>query len=944
YTLTVTDPATGCRASDDIRISVSPPINLTVNSGTICPGQPLQLTASGANAYSWSPATGLSSTSGAVVTANPSSTTSYTVTGTNTTTNCQATATATVTVQPSVAITGRSVSPVGCVSTNGTIILSGLSPNTNYTVNYDRNSVAQSSQTLTSAANGEISIGGLGTGTYSNIRVTINGCGSNTVGPFTINSPVPDKPVLSSQQITLCEGVATGAISFTAASGAIIRWTNSVPAIGLAANGTGNIASFNTVNNTGTTLQADVKVVADLNGCISAEETLRITVYPKVLLTVNSPTICPGTSVQLIASGANSYTWSPAAGLSSTTGASVNATPAATTTYTVTGTNTATNCQVSANATVTVQPLVAIAGRFISPVGCIGTGGIIILSGLNPNTTYTVNYERNSVSQNPQTLTSGVNGEISIGGLGTGTYTNIRVASNGCLSNAVGPYTFTSPVPDKPVLSAQQLTFCEGAATGNISFTTASGTIVRWTNSIPAIGLAANGTGDIVSFNTVNNTGTTLQAEIKVAAEQNGCRSIEEVLRITVYPKIMLNVNPASICPGASVQLTASGANNYTWSPAVGLNSTTGSVVTANPVATTTYTITGTNTATNCQAIAQTTVIVLPLPDPLLSVSGNSPNICEGSFVLLTANGGVNYQWYLNNQPISGATNSSYQATQPGSYSVEATNTQGCKNFSANKPVLQLLKKPKASFSVQAVCLGRPLLVTDLSVTNQSGPVSYLWDLGDGSSSTNSLPLHTYNKGGFFTVKLKVFSLNCPNLIDSFSSLVLVDTPRAGIRYPTISTLINTNTNLKARNFGTSYLWQPSQGLSRVNVFNPVFNYDKETDYMIRIGTPSGCITYDSVLVRVFSNSDVLVPTGFTPNRDGVNDFLDVYTIGIRKIHFWVFNRWGQLMFETTDPAQRWDGNFQGKPQPLENYVWIVEAESVSGQIIRKRGQTILIR
>ena len=348
--------------------------------------------------------------------------------------------------------------------------------------------------------------------------------------------------------------------------------------------------------------------------------------------------------------------------------------------------------------------------------------------------------------------------------------------------------------------------------------------------------------------------------------------------------------------------------------------------------------------ANGCDSIRTLNLEVKQDPSPSILLTGNNLNICEGSFVWLTGAGGASYQWYLNGNAIQGSTSSTYQATQPGIYSLEAISSEGCKGITTSNPVLTLLRKPAANFSANSACIGNPLTFSNTSVVNASGPVSYFWTFGDGGVSSFDNPTHTYLRGGTFPVKLKVWSVNCPILIDSISSFVFIDSPRAGVRYPTINTLININTPLKARNFGNSYLWQPSRGLSRTDIYNPVFNYNADVDYLIRIGMPSGCITYDSILVRVSPNADILVPTAFSPNRDGVNDYLDVFTLGIRKIHFRVYNRWGQLMFETRDITQRWDGNFQGKPQPLENYVWVADAETMSGQIIRKRGQTVLIR
>ena len=93
----------------------------------------------------------------------------------------------------------------------------------------------------------------------------------------------------------------------------------------------------------------------------------------------------------------------------------------------------------------------------------------------------------------------------------------------------------------------------------------------------------------------------------------------------------------------------------------------------------------------------------------------------------------------------------------------------------------------------------------------------------------------------------------------------------------------------------------------------------------------------------IFAEEDIEVPDVFTPNGDGHNDKLQIFLVGMKQLTlFRVFNRWGQLLFETTDPSQQWDGRYQGKLQPTETYVWTAEGISNRGKKIMKRGQTIL--
>jgi len=174
----------------------------------------------------------------------------------------------------------------------------------------------------------------------------------------------------------------------------------------------------------------------------------------------------------------------------------------------------------------------------------------------------------------------------------------------------------------------------------------------------------------------------------------------------------------------------------------------------------------------------------------------------------------------------------------------------------------------------------------------------------------------------------------------------------AGIRYPTITTAPNTTTQLSARNIGNSYVWSPPVGLSSAFVREPLFNYDRQTEYLINITRDNGCITVDTVFVKIIARprdslvrSDLFVPKAWTPNNDGHNDKLFPLTVNIRELkYFRIFNRWGQLVFETNIIGEGWNGILQGKPAIMDVYTWTVEAIGVDGKHIKKAGNSVLIR
>ena len=89
----------------------------------------------------------------------------------------------------------------------------------------------------------------------------------------------------------------------------------------------------------------------------------------------------------------------------------------------------------------------------------------------------------------------------------------------------------------------------------------------------------------------------------------------------------------------------------------------------------------------------------------------------------------------------------------------------------------------------------------------------------------------------------------------------------------------------------------------------------------------------------------IYVPTAFTPNNDGLNDLLRPLSIGLKKLHYFrIFNRWGQLLFETKTDGAGWDGRLHGIPQAAQVVVWVIEGIGVDNKIYRRKGTSMLVR
>ena len=148
---------------------------------------------------------------------------------------------------------------------------------------------------------------------------------------------------------------------------------------------------------------------------------------------------------------------------------------------------------------------------------------------------------------------------------------------------------------------------------------------------------------------------------------------------------------------------------------------------------------------------------------------------------------------------------------------------------------------------------------------------------------------------------------------------------------------------------GNNYLWNPITGLDNPTSASPTVTLPETIDsirYIVRAIGAGGCYDEDDVIVRVFKTGpDLFVPSAFTPNGDGKNDVIRPVGVGIATIqYFRIFNRWGQLLFSTSQTGKGWDGLFNGIPQPPGTYVFEAVGTDQLGNRVYKKGTIVLIR
>ena len=142
------------------------------------------------------------------------------------------------------------------------------------------------------------------------------------------------------------------------------------------------------------------------------------------------------------------------------------------------------------------------------------------------------------------------------------------------------------------------------------------------------------------------------------------------------------------------------------------------------------------------------------------------------------------------------------------------------------------------------------------------------------------------------------------------------------------------------------YEWSPGPPLlNNANIADPVAMLTASTTFSLIVEDALGCKGYDTVTIKIFKPTDIYVPSAFTPNGDGLNDILrPLGTVIERLDYFRIYNRYGQLIFETSNLSKGWDGTYKGERQTTGNYIWILKARDRKRAIITMKGNVILIR
>ena len=257
---------------------------------------------------------------------------------------------------------------------------------------------------------------------------------------------------------------------------------------------------------------------------------------------------------------------------------------------------------------------------------------------------------------------------------------------------------------------------------------------------------------------------------------------------------------------------------------------------------------------------------------------------------------------------------------------------------------------PKYNFTnTNYICVNTPVRI--VGNTFDAKGTHFNWNFGDSTNSTIANPgTHNYTIKGIYQIKLAYTNDYCPKYNDSTSSdsIKVVD-PLKGKDYTmfVLGGIDTTLVNIKTDSGYIQYNWSPGTYLSTIFYKNPVFNGDKTIDYILtRTDTLSHCQIEDTYHIIVSNDVVLSVPKAFTPNNDGLNDVLKLeYGAGLKTFNYFkLFNRWGKLIFETSNVNGTWDGKFNGREQDVDAYTYLLDYVTFKDEHVTKTGSVILLR
>lgn len=569
-----------------------------------------------------------------------------------------------------------------------------------------------------------------------------------------------------------------------------------------------------------------------------------------------------------------------------------------------------------------------------------------------------------SVICGPQTITLTAGG-----GIASGTYTWSAPASGGLTSttgsivtaNPIAPTTYTlaysdiNTCPGSPIIKTTSITFTPLPAfsitqnpigsicIGQTATLTANGSggIYSWS---PSSTLSSSSGSIVVSTPTANTTYTVLQSV--------GTCTSSSVISVTVSSAAPIAITPSSsvICSGQNITLSSSGSGPFAWTASSGINPPSSATIIVSPTVSTTYTvISGVGT---CTSSAISSVSVVSSVTPTLSAS--STTVCLTKTISISASpsgAGISYTWSPSSA-IVGSINSSSIVAKPTTsatviYTVTLSNGL-CMSTETISIQVYTCVSPIVGFTTltnDSICTKGCVSFT--STTTGDPPLTYQWICAGGTStiSTVANPQFCFNASGNYSVGLIASNPYGSDTLIKPNYIFVADTPNVVTAFGDTLIKIGQTAPISVIG-GTTYSWSPDNGtIACSTCSSTIVQPTVTTQYIVTAFNSIYCHRQDTITVKIdLTCGDFFIPNVFSPNGDGLNDFVNAHGFCISSYNLQIFNRWGEKVFETTDKSYGWDGSFRGKPMDIGVFMYKVEGITIEGKPFSLKGNVTLLR
>jgi gliding motility-associated-like protein len=435
------------------------------------------------------------------------------------------------------------------------------------------------------------------------------------------------------------------------------------------------------------------------------------------------------------------------------------------------------------------------------------------------------------------------------------------------------------------------------------------------------------------------------------AKDAAGCTDSIQVNLAQSFPNMSVAANPVaatcSVIPDGTISVTASGGNgSYTFSTD-GTSYQTNNVLTVSEGSYIVYVKDG----NGCLA-TKSPVIVPKINTVTINTGLDTATICEGkSYIMAATSNATTINW----TPVTALTNTT--TLTPTANPVNTTKYYVKADLGTctrtDSIVVKVWPAPKAhAGEATPICYG---ITAQLS---GSGGIEYQWTADPSFVSSTDI----YNPV-VQPSKTTTYYLNIKDINDCYSlqaSTVTVEVVPSVKIFAGNDTLVAMNQPLQLHaielnNSGvTSWEWSspvmafldnPFIESPRAVFTSPAITAPYEYTYTVTGKTPGGCKGSDEIKVKVYKGPEIYVPSAFTPNNDGKNDLLIALPVGLKEFRFLrVFNRWGEMIYNSPDPNHGWNGTIRGVTQPTGVYIWTAEGIDYTGKIVTRQGTTTLIR